>query len=168
MDVFFLDTETTGLSADAGDRIVEIAIVDFHGQPLMNTLVNPECPIPLAAQQVHGIANEMVAGAPTINKIWPEIRRILSGQHVIIYNASFDIQFFPARLQCAAKISCAMLSFAKVYGEPNPRFGGFRWHRLEEAARHVGHKWTGSSHRALADAVACRSVWLWLQKQKEK
>ena len=166
MDIYFLDTETTGLSVTTGARIVEIAIVDLHGEPLLNTLVNPEEPIPSAAQQVHGISDEMVASAPTIMELWPDIREILSNQHVIIYNASFDTQFFPSTLQCAAKISCAMLSFAEVYGEPNTRYGGFKWQRLEDAARHVAHEWTGSSHRALADALACRSVWLWLEKQR--
>ena len=61
MDIYFLDTETTGLSVTTGARIVEIAIVDLHGEPLLNTLVNPEEPIPSAAQQVHGISDEMVA-----------------------------------------------------------------------------------------------------------
>ena len=91
-----------------------------------------------------------------IKKLWPELKGILLDNHVVIYNASFDIQFFPANLGCAAKISCAMLRFAKAYGEHQPHYGGYKWHRLEVAARHVGHKWTGDSHRALADAMACR------------
>jgi DNA polymerase III subunit epsilon len=165
MGIVFLDTETTGLSAAAGDRIVEVAMVDRHGQTLLDTLVNPERSIPLAALQVHGITNEMVANAPTLKELWPELQGILLDNHVVIYNASFDIQFFPANLRCAAKISCAMLRFAKSYGEHQPHYGGYKWHRLEVAARHVGHKWTGDPHRALADALACRSVWMWLEKR---
>ena len=168
MDTIFLDTETTGFSAAAGDLIVEVAIVDSRGRPIVDTLVNPERSIPVSAQQVHGITSEMVAGAPTMKKLWPELQSIMRDKHIVIYNASFDIQFFPAKLQCAAKISCAMLRFAKVYGEPNPRYGDYRWHRLEVAARHVGHKWTGNSHRAFSDAMACRSVWMWLEMRSTK
>ncbi len=133
MRIVFLDTETTGLSAAAGDRIVEVAIVDSRGQPLLDTLVNPECLIPFAARQVHGISNGMVGSAPTMKKLWPEIRRILSDKHVVIYNASFDIQFFPAKLRCATKISCAMLCFAKAYGDlirVTAVIGGIAWRKL--------------------------------------
>lgn len=168
MGIVFLDTETTGLSASAGDRIVEVAVVDSRGRPLIDTLVNPERSIPWAAKRVHGITDEMVAAAPTMEKLWPKLRRILRDSHVVIYNASFDIQFFPGELGCTSKISCAMLRFAKAYGESHPRYGGYRWHRLEVAARHVGHEWTGDSHRAFADAMACRSVWKWLNRQHLK
>lgn len=48
-----------------------------------------------------------------------------------------------------------MRRFASVLGGP--------WRKLEVAARHVGHRWTGEAHRALADAMACRSVWEWME-----
>ena len=38
--------------------------------------------------------------------------------------------------------------------------------KLQKAAEHVGHTWTGDAHRALADALACRSVWLWLESRR--
>ena len=166
MALLFLDTETTGLSAADGDRIVEIAIVDVRGRTLVNTLVNPRRPIPRDASRIHGITDRMVERAPALADLWPELERILSGKQVVIYNAAYDRQFFPDRLACTAGISCAMLAFAKAYGEWNPRFGDFRWQRLETAAEHVGHTWEGQAHRALADALACRSVWRWLEVQR--
>ena len=166
MALLFLDTETTGLSAADGDRIVEIAIVDVRGRTLVNTLVNPRRPIPRDASRIHGITDRMVERAPALADLWPELERILSGKQVVIYNAAYDRQFFPDRLACTAGISCAMLAFAKAYGEWNPRFGDFRWQRLETAAEHVGHTWEGQAHRALADALACRSVWRWLESQR--
>lgn len=166
MALLFLDTETTGLSAADGDRIVEIAIVDVRGRTLVNTLVNPRRPIPRDASRIHGITDRMVERAPALADLWPELERILSGKQVVIYNAAYDRQFFPDRLACTARISCAMLAFAKAYGEWNPRFGDFRWQRLETAAEHVGHTWEGQAHRALADALACRSVWRWLEFQR--
>lgn len=166
MSVVFLDTETTGLSAAAGDRIVELAIVDAQGRPILDTLVNPERPIPQSARTIHGISDAMVRSAPTLSELWPDILRVLSGSQVVIYNAAYDREFLPDRLKCAKQVSCAMLRFAEARGQWNPRYGNYRWHRLEDAARHVGHVWTGAAHRALADAQACRSVWTWLDKRR--
>ena len=59
-----LDTETTGLGSDA--RICQIAAIDLHSNVLIDTLVNPECPIPADATAIHGITDEMVKDAPTL------------------------------------------------------------------------------------------------------
>lgn len=153
----FLDTETTGLNPGVGDTIVEVAIVDALGRTLIETLVNPRLPIPSQASMVHGIWDEMVRTKPTLQQVLPRIREIISGEQVVIYNAKFDTPFFPDRLRQAKTISCAMRRFADTLGGP--------WRKLEVAARHVGHRWTGDAHRALADALACRTVWLWLERQ---
>ena len=152
--LLFLDTETTGLSAAAGDRIVEVAIVDESGRALIDTLVDPGRSIPTSATRIHGITDRMVRGAPTLEALMPEIRRIVGGSHVVIYNATYDAPFFPEELGFAAQISCAMRRYAEM------RYG--RWVKLDVAAHAVGHRWTGQAHRALADALACRSVWNWL------
>ena len=156
----FLDTETTGFSPSAGARIVEIAIVDERGRTLIDTLIDPRSPIPWQAQRVHGISDEMVRGKPTLEKVLPKIHEIVAGTEVVIYNAAFDTAFFPDRLRRAQLVSCAMTRFADMLGGP--------WRKLDVAARHVGHKWTGDAHRALADADACRSVWLWLEKKHNR
>lgn len=152
----YLDTETTGLSAASGDTIVEIAIVDDRGVALINTLVNPQRSIPWQAANVHGIKDSMVQGMPTLKELLPEIKKIISGHQLVIYNASFDISFFPSRLKEALSIECAMKRFATDVG-------GGRKRKLNIAAEHVGHIWTGGAHRALADTLACRSVWRWLE-----
>ncbi len=157
----YLDTETTGLSAARGDTIVEIAIVDHRGDALINTLVNPGRPIPSEAIRVHGISDEMVRGKPSLTQLMPQIVEIIRGQQVVIYNAKYDISFFPGRLTEAASLRCAMIGFSEA-------LGGRRWQKLDVAARHVGHKWSGVAHRALADALACRSVWEWLQRREEE
>ena len=151
----FLDTETTGFSPAKGDSIVEIAIVDEAGKTLINTLVNPQRPIPYGASAVHGITDDMVRGKPTLGQILPAVREIVSRKDVVIYNARFDVPFIPGNLREAEQVHCAMLKFAGAMGG--------RWQKLEVAARHVGHRWNGQQHRALADALACRSVWQWLE-----
>jgi len=151
----YLDTETTGLSVHKGARVVEIAILDEDGDVLMDTLVDPLCKIPWQATQVHGINNQMVEDAPTLEELLPEIDEIICGHEVVIYNASYDLQFFDDGLAEAEEIHCAMKEFAF-------RMGSQKWLKLSEAASYVGHEWTGNAHRALADTQACKSVWDWI------
>lgn len=153
----YLDTETTGLSPSAGDTIVEVAIVDDLGRVVIDTLVNPRRPIPRQATNVHGISDDMVLGKPTLGELLPRIREVIAGEQVVIYNAQFDTPFFPGQLRQARMVSCAMTRFAEELGGS--------WRKLEVAARHVRHRWTGDAHRALADALACRAVWLWLENR---
>ncbi len=152
----YLDTETTGFSPAKGARIVEIAIVDENGRALINTLINPMGRIPSQAMGVHGITDAMVALAPTIEQIMPEINRIVRGQTVVIYNKAFDVPFFPNRLSIAGSIHCAMLGFAFATGGKRVS--------LNKAAHMVGHQWRGEIHRAFADADACRAVWKWFNR----
>jgi DNA polymerase III epsilon subunit-like protein len=164
LKTLYLDTETTGLypSFPDNDRIVELAIVNGAGEVLVDTLVNPERLIPTEATGIHGISDVMVESAPTLAELWPDVRELVEGRHIVIYNAQFDRGFFPNGLRNAARISCAMLRFAEVFGERRGR-RGYKWQRLFVAAAHVGHEWTGEAHRALADTLACRSVWQWLE-----
>jgi DNA polymerase III subunit epsilon len=57
-----------------------------------------------------------------------------------------------------------MLRFALVYGEWNQYHGICKWKPLSTAANHVGYKWEGNAHRALADTLACRAVWNYMEK----
>ena len=151
----YLDTETTGLSVHKGARVVEIAILDEDGDILMDTLVNPLCKIPWQASNVHGITDSMVRNAPTLDELLPEIDELISGNELVIYNSSYDTQFFDDGLAEASEIHCAMRNFASYVGSS-------RWIKLADAASHVGHRWTGKAHRVLADTQACKSVWDWI------
>jgi DNA polymerase III epsilon subunit-like protein len=163
MRTYFLDTETTGLHPPE-DAIVELAIVDEAGRPVVNTLLNPGRPIGFATS-IHGITDAMVSRSPRFEDVWPEVKSLLSGQHVVIYNASFDRKFFPGRLGCAAQVSCAMRRFAPLYGERSLGFKSYRWQKLIKAAEHIGYRWEGQAHRALADAMAARAVWRWMESR---
>jgi DNA polymerase-3 subunit epsilon len=158
MQTYFLDTETTGLGAT--DRIVELAIVHESGSITFDSLINPNRPIPYFASRVHGITDGMVSTAPDFSDVWPEIKNIIVGNRVVIYNASFDKKFFPDQLACASEVRCAMLEFAAFHRQ---KFSSNRRKlRLLEAAEIAGHQWKGEQHRALADTFACRTVWFHL------
>lgn len=80
-----LDTETTGLDADA--QACQIAVIDQDGQVLIDTLLYPTIPIPIEATNIHGITNKAVESAPGIQAIGERLLAILREHDVIIYNS---------------------------------------------------------------------------------
>jgi DNA polymerase-3 subunit epsilon len=91
MRTVYLDTETTGLrGAYAGgrDEIVELAILDNRGKPIINQLLRPTRRNSWPdAQRIHGISPAMVADAPTLEALLPEVSEVVRGCLVVIYNA---------------------------------------------------------------------------------
>ncbi len=167
MKTAYLDTETTGLHPNRGDRVVEVAVIDDDGRALIDELVDPGRSVPAQVTAIHGITDAMVHGAPTLAQLMPRIRKACRHRRVVIYNADFDTRFLPEVEEQAAQVACCMLRFARCYGEWNAYRGGYRWQRLAVAAQHVGHVWQGDAHRALADTLACRTVWRWLESQED-
>lgn len=97
-----LDTETTGLSAENGDRIIEIGCVElFHRKLTGNNLhfyVNPERDSHEDALKVHGISNEFLRDKPKFGQIADELLAYLRDAELIIHNAPFDISFLNKEL----------------------------------------------------------------------
>lgn len=97
-----LDTETTGLNAKLGDRIIEIGCVELVGRrPSGNHFhryFNPEREIEEGALRVHGITNEFLQDKPRFADVAPELLDYLSGAELVIHNAAFDIEFLNAEL----------------------------------------------------------------------
>jgi DNA polymerase III epsilon subunit family exonuclease len=93
------DVETTGLSPTEGDRIVEFAALKFRrGQEVarLTSLVNPARA--LAAQDIHGITEDMLKGAPSSAEVLPQMIDFLSNACLVAHNASFDIKFLAYEL----------------------------------------------------------------------
>lgn len=86
-----LDTETTGL-LDGPDPayMVEISALTGDRTVLLDTLINPQIPIPASATAIHGITDTMVADAPTFSDLLPELSHVLGGRRTVIYNQAFD------------------------------------------------------------------------------
>lgn len=166
----YLDVETTGLSCSEGDEIVEIAVIDDAGQVLLESLIRPiRCQEWPEAQAIHGITPADVASAPELEGLIPRLQVLFEqADTLVIYNAAFDVSFLPVLLRPLAngKAVCAMQAFALQIGDWDERREAFRWYSLTEAARHAGHQWDGNAHRALADAMAARTVWRWLRSQQ--
>ena len=156
----YLDTETTGLGPDA--EVVEIALVAADGLVLLDTLVRPVGPIPAAASRIHGISDADVAGAPDWRSVHETLCGILAERPVVVYNAPFDRRIVA---QCCGRHrladpfrswQCAMRAYAEFRATGRLTGGGYRWHKLGDAAAYFGAAPGG--HRAAADAQACRAV----------
>lgn len=97
-----LDTETTGLSADNGDRIIEIGCVELLNRKLtgnnLHFYVNPERDSHEDALKVHGISNEFLRDKPKFAAIADELLAYLRDAELIIHNAPFDISFLNKEL----------------------------------------------------------------------
>ncbi|MFT4192451.1 MAG: DNA polymerase III subunit epsilon [Comamonas sp.] len=97
-----LDTETTGLSAATGDRILEVGCVEIVDRRLTGNnrhyYINPERDSHEEALRVHGITSEFLADKPKFAEIADELFGYLQGAEVIIHNAPFDVGFLDKEL----------------------------------------------------------------------
>jgi DNA polymerase III subunit epsilon len=102
-----LDTETTGLSAEGGDRIIEIGCVELLSRKLTGNnkhfYLNPERDSHEDALKVHGISNEFLRDKPRFAAIAEELVEYLTGAEIIIHNAAFDVAFLNKELELAGK-----------------------------------------------------------------
>jgi DNA polymerase III subunit epsilon len=102
-----LDTETTGLSAEGGDRIIEIGCVELLSRKLTGNnrhyYLNPGRDSHEDALKVHGISNEFLKDKPKFVAIADELLEYLSGAEVIIHNAAFDVCFLNKELELTGR-----------------------------------------------------------------
>ena len=101
----FLDTETTGIDASAGHRIIELGATvvkdGMHTNEEFHQLLNPERDIDAAASSIHGFTLDDLLNEPRFREIADSFVAFIRGREVFMHNASFDIQFIDAEFQRA-------------------------------------------------------------------
>ncbi len=123
-----LDTETTGLSAENGDRIIEIGCVELLGRKLTGKnkhfYLNPERDSHEDALKVHGISNEFLKDKPKFSVIVDELLAYLQDAELIIHNAPFDVSFLnkeleligkPALKHCVGKVTDSLMMAKELF-----------------------------------------------------
>jgi len=92
-----LDTETTGLSAENGDRIIELGCVELFNRKLtgndLHIYFNPERESHEDALKVHGLTTDFLRDKPKFATLANDIVEYLRGAELIIHNAAFDVGF---------------------------------------------------------------------------
>ena len=100
-----LDTETTGLDPNTGDRIVEIGAVELiNHMPTGRTYhqyINPQRDMPQEAFEVHGLSIQFLSDKPVFSAIAKEFAEFVGNDKMVIHNASFDMKFLNAELKWA-------------------------------------------------------------------
>lgn len=103
MRQIILDTETTGLSWERGNRVVEIGCVEFvERRPTGRTFhcyLNPGREFEAGAQEVTGLTLEFLADKPRFEQVVDEFLTFIEGAEVIIHNAAFDVGFLNNELR---------------------------------------------------------------------
>jgi DNA polymerase III subunit epsilon len=103
MRCIVLDTETTGLNAALGDRIIELGCIEIlNRRPTGNDFhryVNPGRSSEEGARKVHGIDDEFLRDKPGFGEIAAELLEYLRGAEVVIHNAAFDVEFLNNELK---------------------------------------------------------------------
>lgn len=123
-----LDTETTGLSAENGDRIIEIGCVELVRRKLTGNnkhfYLNPGRDSHEDALKVHGISNEFLKDKPKFAAVVDELLEYLQDAEVIIHNAPFDVSFLNKELEligrppirhCVAKVTDSLMMAKEMF-----------------------------------------------------
>ena len=98
-----LDTETTGLDPENGDRIVEIGIIELSNHiktgKHFHYYINPERESDIKAEKIHGLSREFLSDKFKFSDIAEELVEFISDSKVIIHNAKFDVSFLNFELK---------------------------------------------------------------------
>ena len=102
MRQIFLDTETTGLSPEQGDRVIEIGCVELANRKLtgktLHLYLNPDRESHEDALRIHGITSEFLKDKPRFGEAVDEFLGFVSDAQLIIHNAPFDLGFLNKEL----------------------------------------------------------------------
>ena len=173
MRQIFLDTETTGLSPESGDRIVEIGCVEMLNRRLsgndLHFYLNPERPSSEDAARIHGLSDEFLADKPLFASVVDDLLAYLDGAEIIIHNAGFDLGFLNEELRrlqrpkfetVAARITDSLLMAREMFpGKSNSLDALCRRLEVDNSSRNL--------HGALLDAGLLAEVYIRMTRGQE-
>lgn len=168
-----LDTETTGLSADGGDRIIEIGCVELVARKLTGNnkhfYLNPERDSHEDALRVHGISNEFLKDKPKFAAVADELLDYLQGAEIIIHNAAFDVSFLNKELELAGRTALRSFvdSITDTLAMAKELYPGKR-NSLDALCDRLGVDNSGRTlHGALLDAELLADVYINLTRGQD-
>jgi DNA polymerase III subunit epsilon len=164
LDAVVIDTETTGLDPDTGDRIVEIGAVELlNHMPTGRTFhayVNPQRDVPFDAVQVHGLTTQFLSDKPTFSAVANEFAAFIGDARLVIHNAAFDMKFLNAELGWAGLAGVSWARAVDTLELARRRFPGAQ-NSLDALCRRFGVDNSGrQKHGALLDSELLAEVYL--------
>lgn len=168
-----LDTETTGLSAKAGHRIIEIGCVELINRELtghhFHCYINPQRQVDFGAQAIHGITNDFLSDKPLFDDIVNDFLTYINQDELIIHNAAFDLGFLNTELKRLPQdysiiedehkiIDTLALARAEFVGKKNTLDALCKRYNIDNSQRTL--------HGALLDAEILAEVYLAMTQQQ--
>jgi len=166
-----LDTETTGLSSEGGDRLVEIGCVELvNRMPTGNEFhvyINPQRDVPVEAANVHGLTAEFLADKPVFSHVARSFLDFIQADTLVIHNADFDVGFLNMELR---KLSAPLISGNRVIdtlaiarrkhpGGPNTLDALCKRYGIDNSRR--------TKHGALLDSLLLAEVYIELLDERQ-
>jgi DNA polymerase-3 subunit epsilon len=166
VDLIVLDTETTGLDAKAGHRVIELGCVRIrnrrHTSENFHSYLNPDRDIDVGAQEVHGLSSEFLEDKPRFADVVDSFIEFIAGSELVIHNAAFDVEFLNQELELLGDSRrvdelCRVTDSLALAREMHP---GQR-NSLDALCRRYGVDNSGRQlHGALLDAAILADVYL--------
>lgn len=158
------DTETTGLSASSGDRLVEIGCVELINRVetgrVFHAYYNPERSMPPEAQAVHGLSEAFLSDKPLFADTVEDLLEFLDDSPLVAHNASFDFSFLNAELGMTGRLHIPQARMIDTLAMARTRHPGAK-HSLDALCTRFG---IDRSHRikhgALLDAQLLAQVYV--------
>ena len=155
------DVETTGLSPESGDRVIEVGAVALEQEKIVDefhSLVYTERTINLAAGRVHGITKEMLCGQPKAEAVFMKFHKFIEGSVLVAHYAAFDLSFAAhefgrLKLDLRQPYFCTLAIGRKMFPELDR-------HDLGSLYRHLYNSDPVIMHRAFEDARITAKVWI--------
>ncbi len=166
-----LDTETTGLQAEGGDRLIEIGCVELlNRMPTGNEFhvyVNPERDVPAEASAVHGLTSEMLVDKPVCRKVARSFLDFIADDQLVIHNANFDVGFLNMELRRVSApliktervVDTLFLARRKHPGGPNTLDALCKRYGIDNSKR--------TKHGALLDSLLLAEVYIELLGERQ-
>ena len=171
MNEVFLGTETTGLSANDGHKIVEIACIETSDllptKKIFHKLINPQRDVPAEAYNVHGFSTEFLQDKETFDKVADEFLKFINDKKIIIHNASFDLGFLNHELKLIRKNEIKKDNIIDSLEIARNKFPGTS-NSLDALCRRFNVSLSRrEKHNALLDCELLREVYINLLDAKE-
>lgn len=164
----FIDTETTGLSARTGGRVLEIGALRVEDNKVVakyKQLLHPETDVPYFITQITGITDQDVESAPTFADIFQDVRELFKDAIFIAHNVNFDYKFLQSEFEKVGEQFkkdrlCTVRLSRKLFPE-------HKSHSLDKIIERHGFE-VENRHRAYDDAEILYKFYSHLQKDRQE
>ena len=171
MNEIFLDTETTGLSAKDGDRIVEIACIETKDliptNRVFHKIINPQKKVSSEAFKVHGFSDDFLKTKEKFDEVVEDFLEFIKNKKLIIHNAPFDIGFLNTELRRVNKKILDLKNVEDSLSLARSKFPASS-NSLDNLCKRFNIDLSRrTKHNALLDCELLREVYINLVDQKE-